>query len=136
MDSENSYTKITSEVKKLCSLEIEKAKLLLTEKLTLLVAKIMITAVVFVLSTAAMIFISMALADFLLRTMSPAATYSIVGLFYIIVAILVSLFRKSLIVDPVARYVSRVILDPPECKEARAEEKELVSSQSHKSSIL
>lgn len=131
MESDNSYAKITSEVKKLCSLEIENAKLLLTEKLTLLVAKIMLTAVVFVLSTAAMIFISMSLADFLLRSMSPAATYSIVGLFYVIVAVLVAAFRKSLIVDPVARYVSRVILDPPECREARTEAKELTSTEPH-----
>lgn len=131
MDSENSYSKIYAEVKKLCSLEIENARLLLTEKLTLLVAKIMLTAVVFVLSTAAMIFVSMALADFLLRTLSPAATYSIVGLFYIIVAVLIAVFRKSLIVDPVARYVSRVVLDPPECRDERREEKALEKSTSH-----
>lgn len=131
MDSDNSYSKIYAEVKKLCALEIENAKLLLTEKLTLLVAKVMLTAVVFVLSTAAMIFVSMALADFLLRTLSPAATYSIVGLFYIIVAVLIAVFRKSLIIDPVARYVSRVILDPPECREERHEEKVLVKSTSH-----
>lgn len=130
MDSENSYSKIYAEVKKLCSLEIENARLLLTEKLTLLVAKIMLTAVVFVLSTAAMIFISMALADFLLRTLSPAATYSIVGLFYILVAVIIALLRKSLIIDPVARYISRVVLDPPECRAERHEEKALEKSTS------
>lgn len=131
MDSENSYSKIYAEVKKLCALEIENARLLLTEKLTLLVAKVMLTAVVFVLSTAAMIFISMALADYLLRTLSPAATYSIVGLFYILVAVLVALFRKSLIVDPVARYVSRVVLDPPQVREERREERALDKSNHH-----
>lgn len=131
MDSENSYNKIFAEVKKLCALEIENARLLLTEKLTLLVAKIMLTAVVFVLCTAAMIFISMALADYLLRTLTPAATYSIVGLFYIVAAVLIALFRKSLIVDPVARYVSRVVLDPPELRDERREEKYLEKSSSH-----
>lgn len=128
MDSENSYSQIYAEVKKLCSLEIENARLLLTEKMTLLVAKVMLTAVVFVLSTAAMIFISMALADYLLRSLSPAATYSIVGLFYILAAVLIAAFRKQLIVDPVARYVSRVVLDPPEMREARHEEKALEKS--------
>lgn len=112
-DAENSYQKIFSEVKNLCNLEIENARLILSEKLTLLIGKITLTAVVFVMITAAMLFISMGVANLLMRVMSPTATYAIVSGFYVLLAIVAAIFRRQLIVDPIARYISRVILDPP-----------------------
>lgn len=112
-ESDNSYRKIFSEVKNLCNLEIENARLLLSEKLTLLVGKLALTAVVFIMSTAAMLFLSLAVAHMLMHTLSPAATYTIVGAFYVAIAILVATFRRQLIIDPLARYITRVVLDPP-----------------------
>lgn len=116
-ESDNSYQKIFSEVKRLGALQLENGKLLLTEKLTLLTAKVTLTAVVFVMTTAAMIFASIAVAYILLKYLSPTVTYSIVGAFYVIVAVIAVVFRKQLIIDPIARYISRVILDPPSHRE-------------------
>lgn len=130
-DPENSYHKIFSEVRRLCNLQIENGKLMLTEKLTLLVAKITLTAVVFVMATAAMIFVSIAVAHLLLRSMSPVATYAIVGAFYVIIAIIAMIFRRQLIVDPIARYISRVILDPPACKEDHGAQNSVTLSNPH-----
>lgn len=131
-DSDNAYNRIFSEVKHLCNLEIENGKLLLTEKLTLLIGKITLTAVVFIMATAAMIFISMGVAHLLLRCMSPWATYVTVGGFYVAIAVIAAVFRRQLIIDPIARYISRVILDPP--SKAGAPGKRHVTSYSNSSS--
>ncbi len=131
-ESDNSYRKIFNEVKNLCNLEIENARLLLSEKLTLLVGKLALTAVVFIMSTAAMLFLSLAIAHLLMHTMTPAATYTIVGAFYVVIAIIAAAFRRQLIIDPLARYISRVVLDPP--SQAQAEHHPMHSSHTRKHS--
>lgn len=112
-DSDNTYARLYQEVKRLVNLEIENTKLLVTEKLTLLLGRITLAAVSFVVCTCALIFLSMSLSDWLLRDLEPCWTYLIVGGFYILLAIVCFLFRRQLIIDPIARYISRVILDPP-----------------------
>lgn len=112
-DSDNTYARLYQEVKRLVNLEIENARLLVTEKLTLLLGRVTLVAVSFVLCTCALIFLSMSLSDWLLRDLEPCWTYLIVGGLYIFLAIVCFLFRRRLIIDPIARYVSRVILDPP-----------------------
>lgn len=117
---ESAYNKLYTEVKRLVSLYIENTKLLITEKLTLLLGRIALVAVAFVVSATALIFLSMAVADFLLRGLAPCWTYLIIGGFYVMLVAIVCCFRRKLIVDPIARYISRVILDPPVEKEVSA----------------
>lgn len=112
-EEESAYAKLYAEVKHLCSLEIENARLLLSEKLTLLLARISLVAVSFVVSATALVFLSMSAADFLLRGLAPCWTYLIIGGFYVLIVIVVACFRRKLITDPIARYISRVVLDPP-----------------------
>ncbi|MBD5364433.1 MAG: phage holin family protein [Bacteroides sp.] len=114
-DSENSaeaYRRIFDEVRRLVNLEVEDAKLMLTEKLTLLLGRVTLVAVAFVLSVCVVIFLSMSISDLLLKSFSPWVTYLIVALFYAVLVGIVALFRRQLIVDPIARYISQVILDP------------------------
>jgi len=119
-EEETAYSRLYNEAKRLCSLEFENARLLLTEKLTLLLGRIALVAVSFVVGTAAFVFLSMSAADFLLRDLEPCWTYMIVGCFYICIVILVACLRRRLIIDPIARYISRVILNPPTAKEHAA----------------
>jgi hypothetical protein len=112
-EEESAYAKLYGEVKRLCGLEVENARLLLTEKLTLLLGRISLVAVSFVVSAAALVFLSMSVADFLLRGLAPCWTYLIIGGFYVMIIVIVACFRRRLIIDPIARYISRVILDPP-----------------------
>lgn len=113
---ESAYSRLYTEARRLCNLEIENARLLLTEKLTLLLGRISLAAIAFVVSTTALIFLSMSVADFLLRGLEPCWTYMIIGAFYVMIVVIVACFRRQLIVDPIARYISRVILDPPHPK--------------------
>lgn len=105
--------RLYQEVKRLTGLEIENAKLLITEKLTLLISRITLAAVAFVVCTCAVIFLSMSLSDWLLHSLEPCWTYLIVALFYLLLATIAVIFRRRIFVDPIARYISRVILDPP-----------------------
>lgn len=120
-DRENSseaYRRIYDEVRRLVSLEVEDSKLMLTEKLTLLLGRVTLVAVAFVLSACVVIFLSMSISDLLLKSFSPWLTYLIVALFYAVLVGVVALFRRQLIVDPIARYISKVILDPKPKREA------------------
>lgn len=114
-DSESAYTRLYQEVKRLANLEVDNAKLLITEKLTLLLGRVTLVAVSFVVCSCALIFLSMSVSDFLLRNLAPCWTYMIVAGFYLLLAIIGVVFRRQLIIDPIARYISRVILDPPAC---------------------
>lgn len=110
---ESAYAKLYSEGKRMLGLQVENVKLMITEKLTLLLGRIALVAVAFVVSATALIFLSMSVADFLLRGLEPCWTYLIIGGFYVILVVIACCFRRRLIVDPIARYISRVILDPP-----------------------
>lgn len=107
------YTSLWLQLRKLFNLEVDNAKMLLTEKLTVLVARIALCAVVFVVGTCTLIFLSMAAADFLLESLPPRWTYLIVAGFYALLIVLMLCFRRAVFINPVARFMSRVILDPP-----------------------
>ncbi len=110
---DSAYSRIYSEAKRLVGLELENARLLATEKLTLLLGRIALVAVCFVVSATALVFMSMAVADFLLQDLPPRWTYLIIAVFYILIIVIAASFRRRLIIDPIARFISRVLLDPP-----------------------
>lgn len=101
------------QLRKLFNLEVDNAKMLLTEKLTVLVARITVCAVTFVVGTCTLIFASMGVADILLENLPARWTYLIVAGFYALLMVLLLVFRRRVFVNPVARFMSRVILDPP-----------------------
>lgn len=109
----NAYSRLYSEIKRLVSLEVENARLIAAEKLTLLLGRIALVAVCFVVSATALVFLSMSVADFLLRGLEPCWTYLIIAAFYIVIIIIAASMRRRLITDPIARFISRVLLDPP-----------------------
>lgn len=114
-DEKSPYVQLIDEGKRLMNLEIENVRLLVTEKLTLLLGRVTLVAVTFVIATCALIFLTMSAADFLLQELPPRWTYMIVGGFYVLLVVIAAVCRRQLIVDPIARYLSRVILDPRPC---------------------
>ena len=110
--SADAYRRLYDETKRLVNLEVENARLVLTEKLTLLFGRVTLVAVSFVLAVCVLIFLSMSISDLLLEQFTPWVTYLIVAIFYALLVTIVALFRRQLIIDPIARYISKVILDP------------------------
>lgn len=110
--SSAAYRRLYEEIRRLVGLEVENARLIVTEKLTLLFGRIALVAVSFVLSACVIIFLSMSISDLLLESLTPWATYMIVGGFYALLIVILAIFRRQLIIDPIARYLSKVLLDP------------------------
>ncbi|MDE6832326.1 MAG: phage holin family protein [Muribaculaceae bacterium] len=99
--------------KRLLRLKVENAKLMATEKLTILFENILFAMLIFLLGICCMGFIAVGIVHFLSEIMEPGWAYLIVAGLYLIVIILVVRFRHQLIGNPLARLISRLIIDEP-----------------------
>ena len=127
--SSAAYRRLYDEIRRLVGLEVENARLVVTEKLTLLFGRIALVAVSFVLSACVIIFLSMSISDLLLESLTPWATYMIVGGFYALLIVILAIFRRQLIIDPIARYLSKVLLDPRPARHRKGGESENTTSE-------
>lgn len=96
------------------SLLIEDTRLSVAEKVTRLVASIAFVAAVVIVSTVAMVFISLSASMFLSQVIGPRWAFLIVAGFYALVLIIILAAKRVLLVDPIARFISRLIVTPPE----------------------
>ena len=91
--------------KRLISLYIENVKLTAAEKLTVVMSAAVLLVVALVFGIFMLAFLSGAL-------VLPAwASYAILGGFFLLLVVLVIAFRKHIIVNPIARFVSRLVFD-------------------------
>lgn len=127
--SSDAYRRLYDEVKRLVNLEVENARLILTERLTLLFGRVAIVAVSFVLSACVVIFLSMSISDLLLGSLTPWATYMIVGGFYVLLIIILCIFRRQLIINPIARYLSKILLEPRPSRRSKGGESDNAASE-------
>lgn len=97
--------------KRYVSLQFNYGKLTLAEKLTLLFSGLLLVLIFAILGAFAIGFIAFALVDILKESISPVAAYFTVATIFLIVALSVYLLRKVLIVNPIARFVSKLFFD-------------------------
>ena len=111
----SSYKELWAEVKKYLTLQIDYAKLTAVEKITILVSSITFVGIVIVLSTCALFFLSEALVDWLVTIVKCeiVANLIVCGAFLLLLLI-VFIFKKPLIIDPVARFITKLFLNPPQ----------------------
>ena len=83
------------------------------ERLTLLMSAIALGGIATILVTAVLLFVSIGAAR-LLASLTPHGAYFIVAGFYALLLIVIVSMRRKLITDPIARLVSRLILDDPD----------------------
>ncbi len=110
--------KITEEIKDILTqsvswakLEVEYIKLTAAEKLIVLLSTMIILGVLMVLLLPVFIMLLFALADVFKLLMSPALAYLSVAGIVLILIFLLFVFRKTLVIDPVARFMTRLILE-------------------------
>ena len=115
--------KITDEIKELfaqsmnwAKLEVEYLKLTAAEKLIILVSMMVISGVVLLLLLPAMLMFLFALAQVFIGFMPVAVAYVCVGGIVVLLLSVLVLFRKSLVINPVAKFISKVLLDNSENK--------------------
>lgn len=92
-------------------LEVEYAKLSLAEKLTMLMSSLVLGFVCLLLGMVVLIILALSLAELYKDIMSPALAYlSTAGSIVVLLALLF-IFRKPLLLNPIARLLTRVFFD-------------------------
>ena len=93
---------------------VEDTRLNVAEKLTRLLSAIALCSLLTIVGTVALVFISIAVGFALATVMSPLWAFIIVAGFYIAVLIILIACRTSLLVNPIARFISRLLLPAPQ----------------------
>ncbi|MCM1028897.1 MAG: hypothetical protein NC342_07960 [Pseudoflavonifractor sp.] len=97
-------------LKAFISLNIENARLTVAEKLILLLTAILITAICLILGGIALLFITVAIAHIISFWLPVWAAYSIMAAVNIIIILTILILRRPLIINPISRAISRIIL--------------------------
>ena len=113
-------TKLTDEIKEIITqgsnwarLEIEYLKLTAAEKTIIIVSMMVIGAVFLLLLLPVILMFLFALAQVFIDFMPKAVAYvSVGGIVLLLLGILV-IFKKQLVINPVAKFISKVLLDHP-----------------------
>lgn len=101
-------------VKRLASLYVEKIKLKTTEKTTILLSSIAFIMVLTVVGFIFLIFVSIGVGHLLAVSIAPHLAYLIIAAFYLVLFIVVWFLRRPLFINPISRFVSRLIVDEPD----------------------
>lgn len=117
--------KITDEIKELITqginwarLEVEYLKLTAAEKIIILVSMMVIGIVVLLLLLPAILMFLFALAQVFIGFMPVAVAYVCVGGIVILLLGILVIFRKQLVINPVAKFISKVLLEHSENKKS------------------
>lgn len=92
-------------------LEIEYAKLTVAEKLTMLMSALIIGAVCLLLGMVVLIMLAFALVEVFKSFMLPGLAYLSVGGIICILILLIYLFRKPILLDPIARLITKLFIE-------------------------
>ena len=101
-------------VKLLLGLQVENLRLKLTEKITILLAMVAFYAVIIVLGLVFFVFVSLALSNLLATVLPPYLAYMTMALVYVLAFVLICLLRRQIFFDPIARFMSRLLVELPE----------------------
>lgn len=116
-NQQSGLNKLISIIKQYISLLVEDTKLSVTEKLTRLLATIALASLLTVIAMVALVFLSIAAAIALAGVFTPHWAFVIVAAFYIIIMIVLYTCRKTLLINPIARFLSSLLLTPPQTQE-------------------
>lgn len=101
-------------LKRLATLFLNDVRLTATEKLSRLLSTLSIVFIVGLLGLGILLFLSYAFAAFLSAFMYPAWAYLIVCGIYALLIVLLVVFRRVLVEDPVTMFLSKILLPAPE----------------------
>ena len=107
------YKELFEEIKKYITLQVDYTKLTVVEKLVILLSALAVAMIVGALLICILFYVMMSLSHLLnqLGVMMWLA-YLIVAAIYTIVLIGVVIFRQKLIIDPIAKFLSKLFLNP------------------------
>jgi len=112
-EKSNSIQAVFDSLKRLISLQLGYARLTAAEKCTVLLSATAFYSIAVILATLVLIFISVGIGHLLAGTWVGQFAYLFVAGLYAVLLVLLIVFRKRLIVNPVARFMSKLFVEPP-----------------------
>jgi len=100
--------------RRLVTLKLDYARLTLAEKLSILLSTVAFYSLVVAFGTIVLIFLSIGVGHLLASTVAREAAYLYVAAFYLVLFILLFVFRKKIFVDTITRFISKLFVNPPE----------------------
>ncbi|WP_346696012.1 phage holin family protein [Barnesiella viscericola] len=109
--TENALKRLFDEGKKYLTLQIDYAKLTATENLSVILGMSVLFIIILVLAVGAGIYLSFALVYLLEPLVGIVGSYALLGALFLLLIALVVIFKQRLILAPITRFISRVLLD-------------------------
>ena len=114
MEGQN-YKQLFDSIKEHAKLEIEYSKLTLAEKMSILLSRAMIVAILLIFGAGVLLLLLWAFAKWMIAlTGSLWLGVLIAAVLVVLLALLVYGYSKQLIINPVTRFVTRLLLTPEE----------------------
>lgn len=98
-------------LRRLGILYLENARFIAAEKLTQLLSAGLMLIICLVLGIFALAFFSGTCVELLAMVLPAWAGYAILGAFFVLLIVLCIVFRNALIVNPIARFISRLMFE-------------------------
>ena len=111
-DKQNQFSTFWTELRSVLKPNIDYARLTAAEKLTMLLTMLSFSLLAFVLISLIMFFLSLAIVRCIASEIGMIWAYFIMCGFYVLLFALAFAFRKQLIINPIARFVSRLFFNP------------------------
>ena len=106
--------KIIDSLKQSAKVELEYSKLTLSEKLSILLARAIIVLVLIVFASCALFLLEWGLLHWLINITSLWGAVLISLAILLIILLLLYGYRKQLVINPVTRFVTKLLLNPEE----------------------
>ena len=113
-EQKNEFIQSWHQLKEWARLYVENLKLLSIEKATILLSYGVMGALLIFFGAFAFFFISVALVLILAQVMPLMWCFLIMGGIYLLLGVAVVLLRRSLFLDPIARFLSKLFLEHPD----------------------
>ncbi len=115
MANGTNYKELIDELKKYLTLQVDYTKLTVVEKMAVLFSAASVAIIICLLAICVLFYLSMALVQYLSEVMDCLwGANLIVALLYMVLLLAVVAFKKQLIVDPIAKFLSKLFLNPKE----------------------
>lgn len=114
---DNSLRHTVDLLRRFVKLRVESLRLDAAERVTLLLTAVAYHTVVMVLAAIALVFVSLGVGHLLATTVAPHFAYLLVGAFYILLIVLLAVFKRQLVLNPICRLITRLIVAPPKTQQ-------------------
>ena len=111
MDDKSDLKQLFNNLKEYVHLHLDYLKLLSIEKITALFSMLIIALLVLLLSFGFLFFLTVSLKTCLAAYVDESVAYLLVAGIYVVLAAILVIFRKGLVINPLCRIISKIIID-------------------------